>query len=95
MVSKKSNMKPGFRAGLESSLMVGASVTGSGAGELLEGGGVNLDLNSRSGIGLEVVVAVESMSLKEKEQSRIRAVQMDNLRGLLGSGKLINSRRHI
>ena len=30
----------------------------------------------------------ESMIWKEKERSRIRAVQMDNLRGLLGIGRM-------
>ena len=34
------------------------------------------------------------MLLKEKERSRIRAVQMDNLRGLLCTRKMDGSRMH-
>ena len=36
----------------------------------------------------------ETMTCKEKERSRIRVVQMDNLRGLLGIRKMDKSRLH-
>ena len=36
----------------------------------------------------------ETMLWREKERSRMRAVQMDNLRGLLVLGRWIESRMH-
>ena len=41
-----------------------------------------------------LICGSESMLWKEKERSRIRAIQMDNFRGLLGIRRWIGFRMH-